>query len=63
MPSHEPTLAAQHEINRDEPIVYPRRPRTGAGLPGAAGVDLELIDRRTLDANIQELAYTPILHI
>jgi dihydrofolate reductase len=30
---------------------------------GAADFDLELIDSRTLDGNIQELIYRPILHI
>jgi dihydrofolate reductase len=29
---------------------------------GAADFDLELIDRRTLDGNIQELVYRPTLH-
>ncbi len=29
---------------------------------GAADFDLELIDRRTLDGNIQELIYRPDLH-
>ncbi len=39
--------------------------QTGAepAFQGAADVDLELIDSRTLDANIQELIYTPALHI
>jgi dihydrofolate reductase len=30
---------------------------------GAADFDLELIDSRTLDGNIQELTYTPALHV
>jgi dihydrofolate reductase len=30
---------------------------------GAADFDLELIDSRTLDGNIQELVYTPTLHV
>jgi len=29
---------------------------------GAADFDLELIDSRTLDGNIQELVYRPTLH-
>jgi hypothetical protein len=29
---------------------------------GAAGFDLELIESRTLDGNIQELVYRPHLH-
>jgi hypothetical protein len=39
--------------------------QTGAEavFQGAADVDLELIDSRTLDANIQELIHTPALHI
>jgi hypothetical protein len=39
--------------------------QTGAEpvFQGAADFDLELIDGRTLDANIQELIYTPALHI
>jgi hypothetical protein len=38
--------------------------QTGAEpvFPGAAGFDLERIDRPTLDANIRELNYTPALH-
>jgi hypothetical protein len=31
-------------------------------LLGAADFDLELIDSRTLDGNIQELVYRPTLH-
>jgi len=30
---------------------------------GAADFDLELIDSRTLDGNIQELTYRPSLHV
>jgi hypothetical protein len=30
---------------------------------GAAGLDLELIQSRTLDGNIQELIYRPTLHV
>jgi dihydrofolate reductase len=30
---------------------------------GAADFDLELIDSRTLDSNIQELTYRPTLHV
>jgi dihydrofolate reductase len=30
---------------------------------GAADFDLELIDSQTLDGNIQELIYTPTLHV
>ena len=39
--------------------------KTGANLvfQGAADFDLELIDRRTLDGNIQELIYAPALHV
>jgi dihydrofolate reductase len=36
----------------DEPIFH-----------GAADFDLELIESRTLDGNIQELTYRPILHV
>ena len=36
---------------RDDPIFL-----------GAADFDLELIDSRTLDGNIQELVYRPTLH-
>jgi dihydrofolate reductase len=38
--------------------------RTGASpiFQGAADFDLELIERRTLDKNIQELVYRPTLH-
>jgi dihydrofolate reductase len=39
--------------------------QTGAGpiFRGAADFDLELIDGRTLDGNIQELIYRPTLHV
>jgi hypothetical protein len=39
--------------------------RTGsdAVFEGAADVDLELIDRRTLDGSIRELTYGPSVHI
>ena len=30
---------------------------------GAADLDLELIERRTLDRNIEELIYRPTLHV
>jgi hypothetical protein len=30
---------------------------------GAADFDLELIESRTLDTNIQELTYRPTLHV
>jgi hypothetical protein len=30
---------------------------------GAADFDLELIESRTLDGNIQELTYRPVLHV
>jgi hypothetical protein len=30
---------------------------------GAADFDLELVERRTLDGNIQELIYRPTLHV
>ena len=30
---------------------------------GAADFDLDLIDSRTLDGNIQELIYQPTLHV
>ena len=32
-------------------------------LQGAADFDLELIESRTLDGNIQELIYRPTLHV
>ncbi len=39
--------------------------QTGGNLifQGAADFDLELIDSRTLDGNIQELTYAPTLHV
>ena len=39
--------------------------QTGAGpiFRGAADFDLELIESRTLDGNIQELTYRPTLHV
>jgi hypothetical protein len=30
---------------------------------GAADFDLELIERRTLDGNVQELIYRPAVHV
>jgi riboflavin biosynthesis pyrimidine reductase len=32
-------------------------------LEGAADFDLELLEHRTLDGNIQELVYRPTLHV
>jgi hypothetical protein len=39
--------------------------QTGADriFQGAADFDLELIESRTLDSNIQELIYRPTLHV
>jgi hypothetical protein len=39
--------------------------QTGADpiFQGAADFDLELIESRTLDGNIQELIYRPTLHV
>jgi dihydrofolate reductase len=39
--------------------------QTGANpiFPCAANFDLELIDSKTLDGNIQELTYAPTLHV
>jgi hypothetical protein len=36
---------------------------SGAIFEGAADFDLELIESRTLDGNIQELTYRPTLHV
>jgi hypothetical protein len=35
----------------------------GAIFQGADDFDLELIESRTLDGNIQELVYQPTLHV
>jgi dihydrofolate reductase len=35
---------------------------TGSIFQGAADFDLELVDNKTLDGNIQELTYIPLLH-
>jgi hypothetical protein len=39
--------------------------QTGLGpvFQGAADFDLELLETRTLDGNIQELSYRPALHV
>src|SRR4029077_3897795 len=36
---------------------------TGPVFGGAAGLDLELIERRTLDGHTQELIYRPAVHV
>ncbi len=40
-----------------------RQTGSDAIFQGAAGFDLELIERRTLDRNIEELIYRPTLHV
>jgi hypothetical protein len=42
--------------------LYGRRNEFRHGSQGAADFDLELIESRTLDGNIQELIYRPTLH-
>jgi hypothetical protein len=46
---------SSHPINRSD--------GTDSIFQGAADFDLELIESRTLDANIQELIYRPTLHV
>jgi hypothetical protein len=46
----------------DADSCHHRSDRTGPDLPGAAELDMELIENRTLDGHIQELIYRPTLH-
>jgi dihydrofolate reductase len=59
-------LMAAGLVDRVQVTVFPViTGQTGANpiFQGAADFDLELIDSKTLDGNIQELTYAPTLHV
>jgi dihydrofolate reductase len=59
-------LMAAGLVDRVQVTVFPViTGQTGANriFQGAADFDLELIDSKTLDGNIQELTYRPTLHV
>jgi dihydrofolate reductase len=59
-------LMAAGLVDRVQVTIFPViTGQTGAApiFEGAADFDLELIDGRTLDGNIQELTYRPTLHV
>ena len=59
-------LMAAGLVDRVQVTLFPVITGQTGGKPifeGAADFDLELIDSRTLDGNIQELIYTPALHV
>ncbi|MEV0842047.1 dihydrofolate reductase family protein [Actinocatenispora sera] len=58
-------LMAAGLVDRVQVTVFPvitGQTGTGPIFAGAADFDLELLDARTLDGNIQELTYRPTLH-
>ncbi len=58
-------LMAAGLVDRIQVTVFPViSGRTGAApiFEGAADFDLELLESRRLDGNIQELTYRPMLH-
>jgi dihydrofolate reductase len=58
-------LMAAGLVDRVQVTVFPvitGQNGTGPIFQGAADFDLELIDSKTLDGNIQELTYAPTLH-
>jgi dihydrofolate reductase len=60
------TLMAAGLVDRVQLTIFPViTGQTGAApiFRGTADFDLELIDSRTLDGNIQELTYRPTLHV
>jgi dihydrofolate reductase len=59
-------LMAAGLVDRVQVTVFPViTGRTGLKpiFEGAADFDLELIESRTLDGNVQELIYRPTLHV
>jgi hypothetical protein len=59
-------LMAAGLVDRVQVTLFPVITGQTGGKPifqGAADFDLELIDSRTLDGSIQELIYTPALHV
>ncbi|MGI5125551.1 dihydrofolate reductase family protein [Pseudonocardia sp. CA-107938] len=59
-------LMAAGLVDRLQVTIFPvisGRTGTDPVLGGAADFDLELLEQRTLDGNIQELVYRPTLHL
>jgi riboflavin biosynthesis pyrimidine reductase len=59
-------LMAAGLVDRIQVTIFPvitGRTGTDPVLGGAADFDLELLEHRTLDGNIQELVYRPTLHV
>jgi dihydrofolate reductase len=59
-------LMAAGLVDRIQVTVFPvitGQSGSDPGFQGAADFDLELIESRTLDGNIQELHYRPTLHV
>src|SRR3989440_4366743 len=59
-------LMAAGLVDRVQVTIFPVITGQNGSAPifkGAADFDLELIERRTLDGNIQELTYRPTLHV
>jgi dihydrofolate reductase len=59
-------LMAAGLVDRIQVTVFPvitGQSGSDPGFQGAADFDLELIESRTLDGNIQELHYRPSLHV
>jgi dihydrofolate reductase len=59
-------LMAAGLVDRLQVTIFPvitGRTGTDPVLGGAADFDLELLDHRTLDGDIQELVYRPTLHV
>src|SRR3954467_7282999 len=59
-------LMAAGLVDRLQVTIFPvitGRSGTDPGLGGAGDLDLELLEKRTLDGNIQELVYRPTVHV
>jgi dihydrofolate reductase len=60
------SLLAAGLVDRVQVTIFPvitGRSGTDPVLGGAGDLDLELLEQRTLDGNIQELVYRPTLHV
>lgn len=58
-------VLGRRSLDRVQVTLFPVITGRTGGLPvfrGAADFDLEILDSRTLDGNIQELIYRPTLH-
>jgi hypothetical protein len=62
MPSHHSAETGGYSRPGDALSGDHRSDRCYPGLPGAADFDLELIETRTLDRNMEELIYRTTLH-